>query len=277
VSFSYSQVVLEDFETPLPGTALVYSPENGAPTTTGTIEQKANPVPTGNPSATALEIVTDAAGQPWQNGQLFMQAGKEIDLTGTTKTVSVLVYSTSPIDILAKVVDGPSGSGASGSEVATDASHSGSGWETLTFDFSIPLDCGANYCGPAFEVYTRILFFLKWNSTTVGWDCPFGGPCSVESIWIDNITNNGIVLGTKDFKIAGLNVYPNPAQDSWRVKTQNIKISTIQVFDILGKQVLSLAPNAIEAKIDASALKSGLYFAKINTDNGSSSLKLVRQ
>jgi len=90
------------------------------------------------------------------------------------------------------------------------------------------------------------------------------------------ITSNA-PLSTKNFEIAGLNVYPNPAQDSWTVKTQNIKMSTIQVFDILGKQVLSLAPNAIEAKIDASALKSGLYFAKINTDNGSSSVKLVRQ
>jgi len=90
------------------------------------------------------------------------------------------------------------------------------------------------------------------------------------------ITSNA-PLSTKNFEIAGLNVYPNPAQDSWTVKTQNIKMSTIQVFDILGKQVLSLAPNAIEANIDASALKSGLYFAKINTANGSSSLKLVRQ
>ena len=54
-------------------------------------------------------------------------------------------------------------------------------------------------------------------------------------------------------------------------------MSSIQVFDILGKQVLSLTPEATEAKIDASVLKSGLYFAKINTDNGSSSLKLVRQ
>ena len=90
------------------------------------------------------------------------------------------------------------------------------------------------------------------------------------------ITGNA-TLGTKNFEIAGLNVYPNPTQDNWTVKTQNIKMSTIQVFDILGKQVLSLAPNASEAKIDASALRSGLYFAKINTDNGSSSLKLVRQ
>ncbi|MFH6767251.1 T9SS type A sorting domain-containing protein [Gaetbulibacter aquiaggeris] len=98
------------------------------------------------------------------------------------------------------------------------------------------------------------------------------------TVYFDNLyLYKGTPLSNKDFEIAGLNVYPNPTQNSWTVKTQNIKMSTIQVFDILGKQVLSLAPNAIEAKIDASQLKSGLYFAKISTANGSSSLKLVRQ
>ncbi|HEY5687488.1 MAG TPA: T9SS type A sorting domain-containing protein, partial [Yeosuana sp.] len=75
----------------------------------------------------------------------------------------------------------------------------------------------------------------------------------------------------------GFKVYPNPTQNSWIVKTKDIKMSSIKVFDILGKQVLSLKPEAVEANIDASQLKSGLYFAKIDTANGSSSLKLVRQ
>ena len=105
------------------------------------------------------------------------------------------------------------------------------------------------------------------------------GAGTSANVFIDNVSvvNNDQVLSTKVFEIAGLNVYPNPTQDSWTVKTKNIKMTSIQVFDILGKQVLSLAPNASEAKIDASQLKSGLYFAKINTANGSSSLKLVRQ
>ena len=102
---------------------------------------------------------------------------------------------------------------------------------------------------------------------------PAFGPVYFDNLYFHKNTT----LGTKDFEIAGLNVYPNPTQDSWTVKTQNIKMSSIQVFDILGKQVLSLTPEATEAKIDASVLKSGLYFAKINTANGSSSLKLVRQ
>ena len=84
-------------------------------------------------------------------------------------------------------------------------------------------------------------------------------------------------LSNNEVNKLNFSLYPNPTVDSWTLKTQNIKMSSIQVFDILGKQVLSLTPNAIEAKIDASALKSALYFAKINTDSGSSSVKLVKQ
>lgn len=99
------------------------------------------------------------------------------------------------------------------------------------------------------------------------------------NIFIDNVSvvNNDQVLSTKVFEIAGLTAYPNPTQDTWTVKTQNIKMASIEVFDILGKSVLSLKPEATEATINASQLKSGLYFAKISTVNGSSSLKLVKQ
>lgn len=92
-----------------------------------------------------------------------------------------------------------------------------------------------------------------------------------------SVVVEGVTLATKNFEIAGLNVYPNPAQDSWTVKTKNIKMSSIEVFDMLGKQVISLKPETTEATINASQLKSGLYFAKINTADGSTSLKLVRE
>jgi hypothetical protein len=96
-------------------------------------------------------------------------------------------------------------------------------------------------------------------------------------VYIDNIYfYKGTALSNKDFEIAGLNVYPNPARDSWTVKTQNINMSSIQVFDVLGKNVLSFKPNASEATINGSSLKAGLYFARINTLNGSSSLKLIK-
>ena len=98
------------------------------------------------------------------------------------------------------------------------------------------------------------------------------------TVYIDNIyfsTTN--VLSTENNELSRFSTYPNPTQDSWNIKTQNINISTISVYDILGKNVLSIQPNSNEATIDGSALKSGLYFAQIKTANGISSIKLVKQ
>lgn len=97
-----------------------------------------------------------------------------------------------------------------------------------------------------------------------------------NEVAIGSVVVEGVSLGTKDFEIAGLKVYPNPTKDSWTVKTNNEKIASIQVYDILGKNVLSLSPNTNETKIDATILKSGLYFAKIATEKGSSSIKLIK-
>ncbi|NNK82570.1 MAG: T9SS type A sorting domain-containing protein, partial [Flavobacteriaceae bacterium] len=68
-----------------------------------------------------------------------------------------------------------------------------------------------------------------------------------------------------------------PSNDTWNVKTNNVVISTLQVFNILGKQVMSLTPETTEVKIDASGLQTGMYIAKIGTTNGISNLRLVRK
>lgn len=107
----------------------------------------------------------------------------------------------------------------------------------------------------------------------------FGITSNLNSkVWYDNLyAYKGTALGTKDFAIEGLKVYPNPAKDNWILSTKNIKMTSIQVFDMLGKNVLSLKPNTSEAKINGANLKSGLYFAKISTANGASTLKLVKE
>ncbi len=137
-----------------------------------------------------------------------------------------------------------------------------------TGDFMISVDA-TSYPADHHVQYGFQVFGPNINSNT-SFDGAYGLLGSI-------VIGPNTTLGTKDFTIAGLKVYPNPSQDNWTIKTQNIKMSSILVFDILGKQVLSLTPNTTEAKIDASALKSGLYFAKINTDKGSSSLKLVKE
>lgn len=84
------------------------------------------------------------------------------------------------------------------------------------------------------------------------------------------------VLGVDDVDLVAFSAYPNPTVDSWKVRTKNINISVIEMVDILGKNVMTLKPNASDVVIDATALKAGVYFAKIETESGVSSLKLVK-
>ena len=99
-----------------------------------------------------------------------------------------------------------------------------------------------------------------------------------KDYYIDNVyfSKTSFVFGTEDLELASFSAYPNPTQDSWTVRTENSNMSSIKVFDILGKTVLSLAPNASETVIDGSTLKSGLYFAQIKTEAGINSIKLIK-
>jgi len=83
-------------------------------------------------------------------------------------------------------------------------------------------------------------------------------------------------LSIGDSTLANFNVYPNPSRDKWNVKGGN-EILQIQLFDILGKQVLNMNPNSSDVKIDASVLPSGLYFAEVSTEKGSGTLKLIKK
>jgi hypothetical protein len=104
-----------------------------------------------------------------------------------------------------------------------------------------------------------------------------GAGSTYGPLYFDNFYfYKALTAGVDDNELTSFSVYPNPTEDSWNVKSKSENISTIKVYDILGKSVMSLSPNSNEAIIDGSSLKSGLYFARINTLNGSSSLKLIK-
>jgi hypothetical protein len=100
---------------------------------------------------------------------------------------------------------------------------------------------------------------------------------NLVNAWYDNLYfHKNTTLGIDDNQLVSFSAYPNPSKNSWTVKTNNINISSIIVFDVLGKNVLTMSPNVSEVNIDASKLSKGLYFATVNTEAGSESLKLIK-
>lgn len=110
-------------------------------------------------------------GQPWQ-GIEFKQTQKKAKLT-TNKTMQVDVYASQAFNILAKVEVGAPAS-------ATAQAYTTPGqWQTLTFNFAVPMDGTAAANGE----YEKIIFFGNWNATNTG----FVSPPSALVYYIDNI------------------------------------------------------------------------------------------
>jgi Leucine-rich repeat (LRR) protein len=86
------------------------------------------------------------------------------------------------------------------------------------------------------------------------------------------------ILDTSDFEFSNFfSVYPIPSNEVLNIaKTKEIEIQSISVYDILGQLVIAL-PNIKDAsKIDISNLRTGNYFLKIKSNNGSSSIKFIK-
>lgn len=171
-SLGFAQVLLEDFEGTAPNPTLASG--NGAPVPAIV----ADPGP-GGINGDVLRIITNAAGAPWQQSELIYSAGF-VNLTGVDKRVSVDWYSTTAFDALLKVeVGGPAS--------AAQAAHSGGGWQTLVFDFSLPEDFTAVANGN----YQQMFFFNLWDI-----DAPRAGAPGNDGWFIGNGAANGSIAST---------------------------------------------------------------------------------
>ena len=72
-------------------------------------------------------------------------------------------------------------------------------------------------------------------------------------------------------------MYPNPTRNSWNIVSGNDDITSVEVYDMLGKSVYNKAASSKEVNVNASALSQGVYFARVSTAKGTSSVKLVKE
>lgn len=108
-------------------------------------------------------------------------------------------------------------------------------------------------------------FFLRQDSTTETPNLRID-ELRVGSTWTD-VTGT---LSISENDIAGLNVYPNPANNVLFIETELNEVKNIAIYDLLGKQVLNTTTASTE--VNVSNLNSGLYIVKI-TENGKTATK----
>jgi aminopeptidase N len=75
---------------------------------------------------------------------------------------------------------------------------------------------------------------------------------------------------------ANIVVYPNPTAGELKIKNYELKIMNVEIVDVLGHNVGAYPCGRPETTIDISNLPTGIYFIRIQTENGAVMRKVVK-
>lgn len=131
-----------------------------------------------------LELVTSAAGNPWQGAEVILADSSSLNLTSDI-TVSVDVWSNVAFSPMLKVETTGSATGSAPFSANTQ-SHTGSGWETLTFTFNT----GHDGTSTANGIYNKAVIFPNRSEDGSAWNTPSDG-----TFYFDNITGVKGIIG----------------------------------------------------------------------------------
>ena len=104
-------------------------------------------------------------------------------------------------------------------------------------------------------------------------DC--GGNNNVSDV-VGPITFTTTALGVNDVDVTTFVFAPNPADGNVNI-VATTAITTLQIVNMLGQNVLSITPNSKEFTIDVSCLSSGAYFINAITNGVTTTKKLIRK
>lgn len=83
-------------------------------------------------------------------------------------------------------------------------------------------------------------------------------------------------LSTGGFDRNGFSFHPNPVKNVLNL-TNTTEMTGVQVYNLLGQQVMSKSLNATEAQLDLSALAKGAYVVKVAAGDQTKSIKVIKE
>ncbi len=96
---------------------------------------------------------------------------------------------------------------------------------------------------------------------------------------VDDFVING-VLSNQNFELKNITVYPNPSNGIFNISLGDIEPTSIEVYDLTGKIIVSKKDVKIynfETSIDLSNASQGIYFFKINSNNQNIVKRIIKK
>jgi hypothetical protein len=97
---------------------------------------------------------------------------------------------------------------------------------------------------------------------------------SLASSW--TASDDVELLAAEAFTATGFTIYPNPV-NNWVTITTSVEINEVAVYDIYGKQLVSLKVNTDKVDVDLSALSQGVYVLKASGTQGVHTQKIIKK
>ncbi len=145
----------------------------------------------------------------------------------------------------------------------------------------------------SWEVQYRVQGSSTWNSATAT-AVPYTltgltGLTTYEIQVVANCTNgltsdpsNMITVTTTNVGISSydlessVSLYPNPTADRVTISAQGM-MESVSMYDVYGKLISTMKVNDTNAIVDLSSYASGVYFARITTENGVVTKRIVKK
>ncbi len=135
------------------------------------------------------------------------------------------------------------------------------GWQVFTFDLS--------------SLITGNLFQIEFSIAENSPGNSFYNDILIDDVKVDEYNN--LTVSQDDFALFNFNYYPNPVTDEL-ILSANEQISSINVYTILGQEIIKLRPNNSSlVNVDMSLLSSGTYFVKVQIDSKNKVLKIIKK
>jgi hypothetical protein len=225
----------------------------------------------GNGTRGAVDLDADGTNETFKlDGVAFYGAQWDaVDLTALPyQFVHLDYYAESTSEFKFFLIDQTSGIGGGNPEEPRYTVNAAGGDATIVTgqwtSLFIPLSAFENFPTPNFSYDLTDIFQYKFETN--------GGVMYFDNVYFS--TSN--TLSEPSFDLNNISVSPNPTSTLWTINGASDTITEIVVYDITGKQVLHLEPNAMSASIDTAGLNSGIYLARINAGNASKTVKLVK-
>jgi hypothetical protein len=91
-----------------------------------------------------------------------------------------------------------------------------------------------------------------------------------------NVIENSI-LSIEKLISENIKIYPNPIINNLIIESANNKLITIRIYSLNGEEVFYNDLHSLNNKLDISSLSSGLYILKINMNNVSRKIRIIKK